>query len=480
MPVREENLQKTADNLRLTFKARRSYKPYASFLRNMALVEQRIRAGDTPEAAVNHVVDTGLRELVSTASVYADILRNRWEGASMTDVSDRTDRSEQGLYRNEKDALMALAKQLAYTEERLRRQRLLQWLRVLPPLPYNRFIGAESRLSPLLPHFQHSDAPWLLALVGMGGIGKTSLAHALVRELVAGARFDRVAWISAQQAILSLDGTMAILADKPALTLATLITELGRQLLGHAPDQWRKPLYDKESEVLEHLVTFPNLVVIDNLETVHDMTHLLPFLHSARGPTKFILTSRATLSADGGTHNYQVPALTFEESLALIQHDAQTRNLPTLLNCDTATAALLHDITGGNPLALRLVVGQVELHGLSSVLDDLRRSSGAGTDLYRYLYGWVWDTLSPVNRAVLFALLVLTDDNSTARAIGEMTNLEPEAIRRALQELTTRNLVMLRGTLKERCYTLHSLTRAFLEEINRTHASTTDPSPGTS
>lgn len=469
-----------AENLRRTFKAWRNLKPQADFLHDLAVVEQRVRAGETPEKAVFAVIETALSELATHAPAQAELLSHRWNGSSMGEVANSADRSEANLFKREKEAFLALAKVLAHNEEHLRRQRQMRWLRTIPPAPYNRLVGADAKLSHLLPHFQNEDAPWLIALVGMGGIGKTSLTHALVRELGNGTRFDQVAWVSAQQAILSLDGTMEILSEKPALTLPTLIAELGHQLLGKTPDQWRLPLFQKEAEIQEHLLTVPTVVVIDNLETVTDMNRLLPFLQSVRGPTKFILTSRITPTRDGSSFNYLVPALSFEESLTLIREEAQLRNLPTLLHCDHATATLIYEVTGGNPLALRLVVGQVDLHGLPSVLDDLRQSRGASATLYRYLYEWVWQALPDVHKVVLHALLLLTDENSTVPALQQLTDLEPEVIRYALQQLITQNLVMLHGTLEERHYTLHNLTRAFLEEMNRTHGTPTAPSPGTS
>jgi hypothetical protein len=478
MKLSEEQHTSTAEKLKQTFKARRTQRPHTTSLRGFGMIEGRIRAGDSPEKAVYTVIENLLTELATHAPTQADLLRQRWNGSSMGEISEATHRSEADLFRQEKEAFGLLANLLDHEEQRLQRQRQMRWLRTVPPAPYTRLVGAQPKLKHLLPHFMHEDAPWLIALVGMGGIGKTSLTHALVRELLTTSHFDQVAWVSAQQVLLSLDGTMEIISEKPALTLPTLIAELGQQLLEHRPEEWRLPLFEKEDAIQEYLLKIPTVVVVDNLETVKDMDLLLPFLQSVRGPTKFILTSRVTPTKDGSSFNYAVPPLSYEETVTLIQQEAQTRNLHTLLHLDQATTTLIYNVTGGNPLALRLVVGQVELHGIPAVLEDLRHAKGAGASLYRYLYEWVWEHLSKVNRTVLHALLVLTDGNSTAPAIQKLTQMDRDTIHAALQQLVQQNLVMLQGNLEQRYYTLHNLTRAFLEEMNRSHGNNTDTSPG--
>jgi hypothetical protein len=464
-----------ADTLKRTFKARRSFQPYAEFLRGFAVVEQAIRQGDYPEHAVATTVEAGLSQLMKHAPHHAELLRSRWEGASMGNVAQTANRVESNLYKKEELAFFALASVLAGQERALRRDRKRQWLRALPQLDYTHLVGTTAKIEQLLPHFRHEDAPWIIALVGMGGVGKTTLAHTLISELVAGGRFDRVAWVSAQQSQFSLDGTIQFYSDRPALSLETMVGELGRHLMGYAPEQWQVPVFDKEAEVQDYLLATPSIVVVDNLETVSDMNGLLPFLRSTRGASKFILTSRVTPHQVGDIFNYSVPPLTFEESLTLIHKEAQNRNIAGLLNCSTEIAYAIYDATGGNPLALRLVVGQIDLHGLLPVLTELRHARGVGASLYRYLYDWVWQTLSGENRAVLHALLLLTDENSTADAIQQFTGLPSETILQALQQLITQNLVTLQGTMETRRYTLHNLTRAFLEEINRTHGPNDTP-----
>jgi len=41
-------------------------------------------------------------------------------------------------------------------------------------------------------------ALWVIAIEGLGGIGKTALADAVVRQLIETQSYDEIAWVSAQ------------------------------------------------------------------------------------------------------------------------------------------------------------------------------------------------------------------------------------------------------------------------------------------
>lgn len=466
MSAREAEI---AHKLRDTFKSWRSHRPDASLLRGLVVVEQQIRGGLQPEKAVAVVIEQAIAILADYAPVQAQLLEKRWIGAAMGEVAEEETRSEADLYRKQGVAFTALARVILHLEAQLRQERHKQLLRHLPPQPYTHLVGAKPKIDYLLPFFRQPEAPWLVALIGMGGIGKTSLCRAIVEELIQEGTFEKVAWVSAQQVLLSLDGTMQLLSDKPALTQATLVSELGWQLLDKHPDQWRVPAFQKAAEVKEKLLTFPSVVVVDNLETVPDLHRLLPFLQSVRGSSKFILTSRESFTWAGDVFNYAVPPLDEAETWNLILQEANYRHILSLLDCDLATAKIIYEVTGGNPLAIRLVVGQIHLHGLNGVLADLREPRGIGTSLHRYLYDWVWHTLSANDRTVLNTLLTLTDENSTVSAIQRRSELDLSVVNSSLSQLITQNLVISEGNLAERRYTLHNITRAFLEEVNRNH-----------
>ena len=56
----------------------------------------------------------------------------------------------------------------------------------------------------------------------------------------------------------------------------------------------------------------------------------------------------------------------------------------------------VYEVAGGNPLALKLLVGQMHVLALSRVVDDLREARGQKVEeLYRYIYWRSWNLQVP-------------------------------------------------------------------------------------
>ena len=116
---------------------------------------------------------------------------------------------------------------------------------------------------------------------------------------------------------------------------------------------------------------------------------------------------------------------------------------------------------GGNPLALKLVVGQIRILPLPQVLENLRQAQGKRIDaLYTYIYWQAWDSLDPVSQQVLL-VMPLAQDGDLAH-LASVSGLEMEPLGEALHQLISRNLVEVSGGLEERVYRIHRLTETFL------------------
>ena len=122
-------------------------------------------------------------------------------------------------------------------------------------------------------------------------------------------------------------------------------------------------------------------------------------------------------------------------------------------------------MTGGNPLALRLVVGQAHVHALGDVVDDLQRGRGQRSEaLYTYIYRRAWENLDQATRAVLLLMPLVAEQGTDLAYLASMSGRETSDLRSALEELVALSLVDRRGGLQESRYTIHSLTRTFLHE----------------
>jgi hypothetical protein len=332
----------------------------------------------------------------------------------------------------------------------------------LPPATYQSLIGVKEHLKQLRDVFISSELSFLASICGIGGIGKTSLADALLRQIVCQGLFEDFGWVSAQQQVLNLGGGLKEI-NRPALTVETLVEKLVEQLLGFTPAQLSG---QQAFEALQgRLKEQAHLIVIDNLETVRDVESLLPTLRRLANPSKFLLTSRKSLYAEPDIYHFGVPELSLEETLQLIRQEARLRNLPHLATMRDDELKPIYDTVGGNPLALRLIVGQTYIHHLSVVLSDLPQARGESVEnLYSYIYRQAWETLDQETRLLFLALPLVIEEGGLLSHMTRITHLKAPSLRKSLYLLVALNLVDVRHDLTESRYSIHNLTRTFLQE----------------
>jgi hypothetical protein len=204
-------------------------------------------------------------------------------------------------------------------------------------------------------------------------------------------------------------------------------------------------------------------VVIDNLETVPDYPALVSRLIGLVQPTKFLLTTRHSLRDSSGVYIYNLKPLNREDTLALVRHEAGTRGLPDLAQASTADLKPIFAMTGGNPLAIKLFVGQV--HSLSLPLVLSRFGSGRAhplDELLVFLHEEAWKSLDPEARRVLQALTLVAEGGGRLEQIAAAAELDEGRAAACLHRLATLSLVSVGGGLRERQYAIHQLTQAFV------------------
>jgi transcriptional regulator with XRE-family HTH domain len=325
------------------------------------------------------------------------------------------------------------------------------------PAAQNLF-GVKQVQAQLQQILNQTEAPWLVVIHGIGGIGKTSLASVLVRDFVQADRFYDVAWTSAkQEEFLLSTGLQPI--DQPALDVDTLTDTLLEQLgprlsLAHSPAE-------KMAVLTDLLKKRSYLVVIDNLETVVDYEALLPLLRKLANPSKFLLTSRHNLHAHSDVYGLSLQELSQADALALLRYEAKVRGLSALADAPETTLARIYKIAGGNPLALKLVIGQIGVLPLAQVLENLKEVQGKKTEaLYNYIYWQAWQALDPASREML--LMMPLAQGGTFAQLTTLSQFELDTLSQALEHLIALSLVEVRGDIDQPRYRIHRLTETFL------------------
>ncbi|MEX1020484.1 MAG: NB-ARC domain-containing protein [Litorilinea sp.] len=417
-------------------------------------------ANGAPKRAVNQMLLQGLAQLELHYKQDAILLRRAFLDNELNRIlAVERDISEATLYRHIDTALVRLAESVWQLETEISsglQSNLLQRLE----LPTNAdLVGIEDHMARVSEILRSPAQPWLISLEGMGGIGKTTLADAVLRSLVQQGHTQAIAWVTARQQAFAY-GTGIREVERPTLSVDALVEALVTQL---HPNENIPP--NRTLHVLTDILKAQaHLIVIDNLETVADVETLLTTLRTLANPSKFLLTTRASLFSEPDVYTFAVPELTEPGALALLRHEAEHRNLTRLQSANDAALRTIYQTVGGNPLALRLVAGQTHVHALDIVLESLQKAQGRKIEeLYTYIYREAWDQLDEATRLVFLAMPLATSFGATPSHIGELTGLPPSLILEALEILVRLNLVDSRDDVEPR-FTIHSLTRSFLHE----------------
>jgi len=419
-----------------------------------------------PRRATNQVLNAALETLRVHTPDAADILRLHFkDGLTGQTIAMRLNVAEGEVYRKQKIGIHHIAQALFDQERDLNSSRRAAMTARLASPTYLELFGVRRALEQLSTALCTQQPPWLLAIEGLGGSGKTALADAIARQMIDGDQWDDFAWVTVQQTIINAGQGLA--ETQPALAPEGLVDALLTQLLppavatsGLTPEARRTLLQDR-------LKRQPHLIVIDNLETQADLTGLLDLLRTLAGPSKFLLTTRQRALRVADLYHFPLPELTLSEALHCIRHEATIRNLPDLAAASDRELYPIYATVGGNPLALRLVVGQVHLHPLGRVLADLRTARGQSVEqLYTHIYRRAWDLLTEPTRRALLILPLMVEQGATFEELAAISQgqLGESELHDALETLLAFNLVDGRGGLHERRYTIHSLTRTFLHQ----------------
>lgn len=388
----------------------------------------------------------------------ADLLRRRFlENTPVALVANEKNMAEATAHKKQRQAIDQLADILA-SQERQARQAVIGALEQRLNLPaLTDLFGIDHYLQRVGEALLSLEPAWLVAIEGLGGIGKTTLANAVIRQVALTPHFQQIAWISAKQQEfwpgLGLQPTA-----QPALDSETLIDSLLAQL-SEAPLEVVLP-QQKMALLTERLKAQPYLVVIDNLETVVDFESLLPLLARLANPTKFLLTSRL-MPPQTGIASIRLAELDRAASFDLLRHEAALRHMTTLADAAEEQLDRIYQVVGGHPLALKLVIGQLHSLPLSQVLDSLREAQGKRVDeLYTFIYWQAWQTLAESSRQLL--LVMPLAQNGTIDHLATTSQLPMGDLHDALTQLTTLSLLEVSGAIDQRRYRIHRLTETFL------------------
>ena len=188
----------------------------------------------------------------------------------------------------------------------------------LPGKSYRELIGRDILIGNMLAALRDLSGKWILAIDGMGGIGKTALAREIADRCTSEHLFDAVVWDQAPKESHGLPAGKE--KGKGTLTFETVLDSIARQLGALDVPRLKGP--EKELREKGLLQVQRVLIILDNLETAKEsqneiVRRLLPLLN----PSKTLMTSRHRFQA--GVYAVDLPCLDEDGALIFIREEAQ-------------------------------------------------------------------------------------------------------------------------------------------------------------
>jgi len=331
------------------------------------------------------------------------------------------------------------------------------WPPHLPDEPYYPLPGRERDLNNLLAALQDPRGALAITIDGLGGLGKTALAVELTRRALHQGLFKSVIGDSAKQELFA--GGEIVKVNEATLDFDALLDAIARQC-----GRWELttlPREEKRAMIAQLLRQHCYLVLVDNLETAENADALVAHLRNLLGVSRTIVTSRRQVRHDF-VKAHTLKELTREDSLFFLRKDLEQRRVEQLMHASEEKLVAIHTVTGGAPLALKLVVAQARFLDLDVVL---RRLSKAGSKLYSFIYRQSWEQLSLVAQKILIYIgrtVITTIGWEELATVGMEIAESEEQLLASIDELVAYSLLEVSLAANQVRYGTHQLTRQFV------------------
>lgn len=355
------------------------------------------------------------------------------------------------LFFGQRGLFERLADMIRRIKQRRRKRRVTTEVQVRSTLPWKgRWV---ERTDKLVEARQKLTSGNLLVIEGPGGSGKTTLALDLAHRLleVDSRRSsherdsDVYLWVSAKYRDFTFSAFLDVIAlalDYPVISQAVVTS--------------------KESLLRNYLSRQKVLLVVDSFETISAYAkEIALFVASLPQSCKVLLTTRRPIEWLIGHTSMYLGGMSKPESIKLVREESNRQGLTYVSSLSEEKLVELHEVTGGMPLAIEWVLGQLREKGqtFDAAIAKLRAAQG---DIFEELFGQSWDMLDGRARRVLMAFSAFKE-SVTKGVLSHVCRISSQAFDQALERLVGLYLVTFTPELDERKqrYSLHPLAYAF-------------------
>ena len=329
---------------------------------------------------------------------------------------------------------------------------------------YSKVVGRQKVINRLLKVLENRSENWLIGIDGMGGIGKSAIAFEVGRYCKENQLFDAVIEIKTigEQHLSGDSGHL--------LTFDSILDEIATHF--HSLDTSSLKSKDKIIRVGNLLKDARILIILDNLETAReDQNSIISKLVPLLSPSKVLMTSRKRFR--GEVFRISLQGLDETNSLQLIYQEATEKNIHQAIQIEGDKLKPIINVTGGSPLALKLVVGQLAFLSLSIILKHLSEAKPLRENLdedeyasfYKHVFLNSWRLLSKESKEFLVLMSHFPPEKGgTLSAIEQISEMSESVLYRSIDQLWRFSLLEVGKffSAEDIRYFLHSLTRSFV------------------
>jgi hypothetical protein len=341
----------------------------------------------------------------------------------------------------------------------------------LPRKSFRKLVGRDDLIDTAIQSYRETTGCWGISIDGMGGIGKTALAREIIDRCLNAKIFDASLWINASRIEMK---TKAF--EDVSFTFEHILNILGNRLgLANLETQ---PLSEKEERIRIPLQRYRLLLVLDNLETAAEpQEQLLQRLRPLMGVSKALLTSRKRFSGPSSIDllTIHLTGLGEDKSLEFIRQETDLRGISRVASAFPDDLDIIVEVTGGSPLAMKLVIGQLTHLPLNIILEHIKKghplqSNKAEDDyylFYKFIYYQSWKILSLSGKKLLVAASTLVPGLGVdVEALRAISGLLDGDLFPAIDELWKLSLLDVGESslpgLANVSYVIHPLTSYFV------------------
>ena len=308
----------------------------------------------------------------------------------------------------------------------------------LPPRSF--FTGRQQELEQVSNAL--SSRAFIISIIGIGGIGKTSLALESAYKIIGEKKFEYLIWVNGRD---------------HNLDIVSLCDEIAKTVSKNSILQMD---IEERKRVVENLLREePHLLIFDNFESVHD-EEIFTFIENLPEPSKVLITSRENKFKEA--HLVFLNGLSTKESIELIHSTGRKFQMPEIHQLDSEVLLELAKATGGSPLGIKWALGQIRHKGetLDGIISFLNEAKG---DLFENLFLKSWELLTPNSRELIKVISLFEISAPRKYLEGKFLN-QSFNLENSLEQLIRLSLVDANGniSIESTKYKIHPLTKSYI------------------